>query len=242
MTTLTKILVATLLSLLTFSCNFDFNIVGVNGDGNVVTSERELKGSFNQIDASRGLDVVLTQGTYEQVSVEADENLQEIIVTEIEGNTLKITATENIASSTSKTVYVSFVDLIGIDASSGSRVSSKNTITAEDFDIESSSGSDLNLSLQAEHLDCDSSSGSNLKLSGKATSVIARASSGSGISAADLATESANVKATSGANISINTSKKLTASANSGGNISYYGNPEVVNNNESVSGSIHSRQ
>lgn len=242
MTTLTKILVTTILSLLAFSCNFDFNIIGVNGNGNVTTSERELKGSFNQIDVSRGLDVVLTQGSYEQVSVEADENLQDIIVTEVEGNVLKITTTENIASSASKTVYVSFDDLVKIDASSGSSVSSKNTLNTEDLDLETSSGSDLNLALQASHLNCDSSSGSNLRLSGKATSVVARASSGSGISASDLSTESADVKATSGANISINTSKKLTASANSGGNISYYGNPEIVNNNESVSGSIRSRQ
>lgn len=241
MTTLTKILVATILSLLAFSCNFDFNIIGVNGNGNVVTSERELNGSFNQIDASRGLDVVLTQGSYEQVSVEADENLQDIIVTKVEGDVLKITTTENIASSSSKTVYVSFDDLSRIEASSGSYVSSKNTITADNLDIDSSSGSDLKLNLQTSQLTCDSSSGSNLKLSGKATSVVARASSGSGISASDLSTESADVKATSGANISVNTSKKLTAHANSGGNVSYYGNPEIVNNNESVSGSIRAR-
>lgn len=242
MTTLTKIIVAIILSLLAFSCNFDFNITGVNGNGHVVTSERELTGSFNQLDVSRGLDVIITQGSYEQVSVEADENLQEIIVTEIEGGVLKITTTDNIASSTSKTVYVSFDDLVKIDASSGSTVLSKNEITAEELAIETSSGSDLSLALQARHLDCDSSSGSNLKLSGKATGIVAKASSGSKISAADLSTESANVKASSGADISINTSKTLTAQATSGGNVSYYGNPETVTNNKGISGSISSRQ
>ena len=193
MTTLTKILVATILSLLAFSCNFDFNITGINGNGDVTTTERELNGSFNEIRASRGLNVIITQGNKEQVTVEADENLQDIIITEIEGNTLKITTTQNIASSSSKKIYVTFDDLESIDVSSGSWISSENTINTESIELETSSGSGLELALKTNHVICNSSSGSQLKLSGSATSITARASSGSGISASNLETESADV-------------------------------------------------
>lgn len=240
MTTLTKIIVSTILALTAFSCNFDFNI-GIDGDGNVVTTQRELNGSFSEIRVSRGLDVILNQGSSESVSVEADENLQDIIVTEIDGNILKITTTENIRRSSSKKVFVSFDDLTKIETTSGSQVSSENNLDVQDLKLETSSGSQLKLTLKAESLECDSSSGSNVTLSGIANRIYASASSGSGISASDLETKTANVKASSGANVSINTSKELTAKASSGGNISYYGNPEVVNNNESVSGSVISR-
>ncbi len=50
--------------------------------------------------------------------------------------------------------------------------------------------------------------------------------------------ESSEVKATSGADITVNTSKELTARATSGGDVKYYGNPEKVDKSDSSSGSI----
>jgi hypothetical protein len=58
MTTLTKIIVATLLSLTLFSCNFDMNFNhGVRGNGNVQVENRIIKKSFTAIKATEGLDV-----------------------------------------------------------------------------------------------------------------------------------------------------------------------------------------
>ena len=48
MTTLTKITIAILMSLLLFSCNFDINLnSGVTGNGNVSTQDRKLPENFN---------------------------------------------------------------------------------------------------------------------------------------------------------------------------------------------------
>lgn len=239
MTTLTKIIVSTILSLLTFSCNFDFNF-GINGNGNVTTTNRDLIGTFDKISTGRGLNVVLTQGERESVSVEADENLQDIIEVEIKGSTLNITTTENIASSASKTVYVTFDDLVKIETSSGSDVISEGTIETENLTLETSSGSDLELTLKANNIECGTSSGSQLTLKGTANSITASASSGSEILASNLETQSANLRATSGADISVNTKKELSAKANSGGSISYTGNPEMVKKDVATSGSVYS--
>ena len=67
---------------------------------------------------------------------------------------------------------------------------------------------------------------------------MADASSGSDIKASELMAVSSQVKATSGADITVNTAKELTADANSGGDIKYYGNPDIVNKTDSHSGSI----
>jgi len=237
MTTLTKIIVTTILSLTLFSCNFDFNF-GVHGDKNVVTQERALSGSFSEIRAARGLDVIITQGTSESVSVEADENLQDIIVVKVEGNLLNITTTENIASSASKKVYVTFDDLSKVISESGSDIHSTGTISAENLDIESSSGSDIELTINANQVSCDSSSGSEIKLSGKANSIYAQASSGADIETEELETQSAHAKASSGADITVNTTTELNANVSSGGTVKYKGNPTTVNKKDSTSGSI----
>tara|TARA_R110001583_G_scaffold82065_6_gene218190 strand:- start:1198 stop:1914 length:717 start_codon:yes stop_codon:yes gene_type:complete len=238
MTTLSKIIVATVLSLSLFSCNFDF---GVTGNGNVTIEDRNVNESFTSIKATEGLNVYLTQSDSESITVEADENLQELIITEVENGVLKIHTKENIGRSKSKKVMVSFKTISGITSTSGSDVYSTNTITVDNLELKSTSGSDMKLDVNTTFLNCKSTSGSDLKISGKTQNLIAEATSGSDIKAGDLIAESSEVKATSGADITVNTSKKLTAKVTSGGDIKYYGNPETVEKNDDVSGSISKR-
>lgn len=242
MTTLTKIIVATLLAILSltlFSCNFDINMnPGVRGNGNVETVERTISEPFNAIKATEGLNVYLTQGNSESIIVEADENLHELILTEVIDGVLKIHTSKNIGRASSKKVMINFKDISAITSTSGSDVYSTNTISADYLKLKSTSGSDMKLEVNTVTLECKSTSGSDLKLSGKTGKLIAEATSGSDIKAANLVAESSQVKATSGADISVNTSKELTASASSGGDIKYYGNPEKVNKNKSSSGSV----
>lgn len=239
MTTLIKFIVATVLSLMLLSCNFDMNLnSGVRGNGNVITTDRNISASFTSIKATEGLDVYLTQSNTESISVEADENLHDLILTEVEDGVLRIHTKENIGRASSKRVNVSFKDISSITSTSGSDVYSTNTITAERLDLKSTSGSDMTLDVNTSILNCKSTSGSDLRLSGKTIKLYAEATSGSDIKAADLSAESSEVKATSGADITVNTSKALTARATSGGDIRYYGNPETVDKSDSSSGSI----
>lgn len=221
------------------SCVFDLNIgQGVTGDRNVVTEHRDINQDFDGIRVSRGIEVHITQGNTTDLTVEADENLHDIITTEVENNVLRISTNENIKSSASKKVMLTVKDLSSIKTSSGAYVSSNSTFTAKDLKLESSSGSHINLSVNTEKLSCESSSGAGIKLSGNADRLYADASSGSYIRASKLKVETSKVNASSGSNISVNTSKELTAKASSGGNIKYSGDPETVDKRDGVSGSI----
>ena len=86
MTALVKFILATILSLTLFSCNFDMNFNhGVRGNGNVTTEARTINESFSTIKATEGLDVYLTQSNNESITVEADENLHDLIIVEGRG-------------------------------------------------------------------------------------------------------------------------------------------------------------
>lgn len=242
MTTLAKIIVATLLSLSLFSCNFDINMnSGVKGNGNVTVEDRNVNETFTSIKATEGLNVYLTQSDYESITVEADENLQELIITEVVNGVLKIHTKQNIGRNKSKKITVNFKDILSIISTSGSDVFSTNRINADELSLKSTSGSDMKLEVNTSVLNCKSTSGSDLRVSGKTKRLIAEATSGSDIKAGDLMAESSEVKATSGADITVNTSKNLTAKATSGGDIKYYGNPETVEKSDNVSGSIRKR-
>ncbi len=84
-----KLIKVSLLVFLIFgmsSCMLD----GIKGDGNVVINKRKISNDFIRINASRGLDVYITKSKYTSLEVEADQNLHELITTEVRDGTLHI--------------------------------------------------------------------------------------------------------------------------------------------------------
>ncbi len=221
------------------SCNFSMNLGdGVDGNRDVVTVDRNISSDFNAIKVSQGLDLYITQSNEVSISVEADENLHELIMTEVDNGVLKIYVTENIRKAKSKKIMLNVADISAIKATSGSDVYSTNTIEVDNLELNTTSGADMELTVNTEQIVCKATSGSDLKLSGKTKTLNASATSGSDIDARSLSAETSDVKATSGADISVNTSKELTARATSGGDVRYSGNPEKVNKSDSSSGSV----
>ena len=239
MTTLTRIIVISIISILMLSCNFSMNFgKGIDGNGNVVSTERTISSEFDEIKVSQGLDLYITQSNDVTLTVEADENLHDLIMTEVTDGVLRIYSTENIRRSTAKKVLLNINTVSSIKATSGSDVYSTNTIDVANLELNSTSGADIKLDVKTNSLECHSTSGSDIELSGSTKTLIASATSGSEIDASDLNAETSNVKATSGADISVNTSKALTAKATSGGDIRYSGNPEKVKKSDTSAGSV----
>ena len=133
---------------------------------------------------------------------------------------------------------VSFKDISEITATSGSDVISTNVIKADDLELLTTSGSDMKIEIETNSATCESTSGSDLRVSGKTNKLYAEASSGSDIKAGNLKALETTARASSGAAVTVNTAKALTAKASSGGDIKYYGNPEKVKKSDGVSGSI----
>ncbi|MBU2929473.1 head GIN domain-containing protein [Winogradskyella psychrotolerans] len=235
MTTLIRIILISIISITMLSCNI---MTGIDGNGNVVVADRSLSDDFSEIKVSQGIDLYITQSNAIAVTLEADENLHNLIKTDVENGVLKIYSTENIRRATSKKVMVTVKTISRINATSGSDVYSTNTINVSNLELKSTSGADITLDLKTDTLNCKSTSGSDMELRGATVTFIADATSGSDIDASKLQAEISKVNVTSGADISVNTSKELTANATSGGDIKYYGNPEKVKKSDSSAGSI----
>ncbi len=240
MTTIIKFIIGFLISLTMMSCQFnsDFGFGGVRGNGNVDIVERNIDDNFTAIKVSRGLDVYITQSDMVGLKVQADENLHDIIMTKVEEGVLKIYTEENISYAASKKIMVNVRNITKITATSGSDVYSTNTIKSENLELNTTSGSDMEIDVDADVIECKSTSGSDLRISGKTNKLFAEATSGSDIKARDLKARTSEVRATSGADITVNTSDELYAKATSGGDIKYYGNPEKVTKKDGVSGSV----
>ena len=231
----TKITVLLLILITTTSCIFDG--FGIQGNGEVTTEDRNISSDFTAIKVSQGIQVYLTQGNDIDLSVEADENIMDLLVTEVEGETLKIYFDKNVSRAT-KNIYLTAKDINKIKTSSGARVKGENTLKTNSLTLNSSSGSSISLDLVADSVESDTSSGASMKLSGTTNDFDGDASSGSHINASNLESEISRVDVSSGANIDVFASEKITAHASSGGDIDYSGNPKTVSKSKSSGGSI----
>jgi hypothetical protein len=235
----TNILLAFITLVSLSSCHFDINLNKRDGNGNVTTQERQVDEDFHIVKGSSGIDVYLTEGTENKIVVEADDNLHDIIETVIMNGKLTIRTSENIGRSKAKKVHVTYTNLDGVMASSGSDVIANSVIKSESLNLDASSGADLELEIVANTVYAETSSGADMKITGKASSLSAKASSGSDLDAKELLVVSCNADASSGADITVHVKDRLDAEASSGGDVHYYGNPAAVNNKGSRSGGVH---
>jgi hypothetical protein len=240
MITIARIIAIAILSLIMTSCDFNFSS-GIAGNRNVVTEERDINENFTIIKATEGIDVYVTQSEAFSIEVEADENIIDLIATDISNGTLIIHAEKNIGRCKSKKVRVSLPDIDKVIGTSGADVFGTSTIFAESIVIESSSGADVELEVEADFVTCTTSSGSDIKISGIASALDATAISGSDIHARELTVKDCNATASSGADVTVNVTEKLVASGSSGGDVNYYGNPESVSKNKSSAGGVYKK-
>ena len=210
----------------------------VSGDRNVVIKERKPEANFTGIKVSSGIDLFISQGNTNAITVEADENLHDIIITEVRNDVLKIYSDKNIWRAKARKVYVTVENLSLLKATSGSDVYSKTIIKIDEISISSSSGADIRIEVEAESIETSASSGSDIKISGTTINHASNASSGSSINAYNLKSENVIAKASSGANIDVFASHKIEAKASSGGDVDFKGNPTKVNKKSSSGGSV----
>lgn len=230
-----KLIAATIVALLLNSCGPQ-----ISGDGNRVTQDRNVSGAFDRIEVGRGIELVVTQSEAKSVKVEADQNLQELIYTKVEGGTLHIGCDKNYTSDPSPKVMVSLPQLHGLKTHSGAQASSSNTIVTSNIDVESESGSGLKLDVEADNINIETSSGSNAEVKGKALKLTTASSSGSNLDASKLETNDVISEASSGSSTSVNPINSLAGKASSGGNVHYTQKPKgSVTKEESSGGSVY---
>lgn len=217
MNTLIKVIVTIIISI--FLCSCEFNLTGVDGNGNVVKDDRVITAPFNAIEVSHGLDVEISIGQNQKILVIADENIAELISTEVSDNTLYIKADKIIGSTKSKKIEVSVTALEKLQVSSGSHVETQGTVSADELTVQASSGSNVSIAVDVQSLQLNSSSGADLKVQGKTVDLNLKSSSGGSIDSRNLSAQNIQAKASSGGNAVVSKADNITVDESSGGHV-----------------------
>jgi len=196
-------------------------------------------GQFTGIRVSSGIDVYLKQTGSESITVEADENLHEYIVTEIRGGVLNVYSDANIREAEMKRVYVTMRDITSLKTSSAGDLIGESPVTADVLELSASSAGDIKLELKAKKVDIDISSSGDMTLSGEADMLEASLSSAGDLNAYGLTVKEADISVSSAGDADITVTERLKARASSAGDINYRGDPKYIDAHSSSAGGIH---
>ena len=206
----------------------------------VVTRERKTD-SFTGLKVSSGIDVYLKQGNNEAVSVEADENLHEYILTEVRGGVLNVYSEYNIRDAERKRVYVTMKEVNSVKTTSAGDVFGETPINSDRLELSASSAGDIKLEVNAKDIDIDISSSGDMTLSGETDMLKADLSSAGDLNAYDLKAREADVSVSSAGDADVYATEKITARASSAGDVNYKGDPKYVDAHSSSAGGVHKR-
>lgn len=198
------ICVTILCSLLASGCQFISP--GVKGSGNFVTANRQVS-SFSSVHLYGDAEVTVTFGTTPSVSVTIDDNLQELISTEVNQDELVIRPTTSVSSTQRTTIEIVAVKLEGFHVSGSGKINIKD--------------------LQGEKLNLAIHGSSDVKVNGKVKNLDVSIGGSGELDLDKLEAEEAKISIAGSGDVNVNATKKLDVSIAGSGDVTYVGNPEV---------------
>ncbi len=221
------------------ACNIGNGNV-IRGDGNVTTASHAVA-AFKNIDMQGMFEVVLQPGEGLPVTLEADENLHELIKIRVKNNTLYVSTTkEGIYRPTKMTLTIPYSQLENITIGGACKLIADAPVVAQSLSFRISGAADIDLELELSSLNTRVSGAANINLRGTADQHTASLSGASNIRAEKLQTQNTSISLSGAGSAHVHASEHLDASLSGVGSIRYYGDPRTTRIDRSGLGSIKS--
>lgn len=203
---------------------------------------REVSG-FSGVALSGNMNVELSFGTSNTISVEGDENILPYIETKVEDGVLHV-RTKNKTSLNTRNklmVYVSLTKLTVLKVSGSGNITGNGDFSNDGkTDIALSGSGNINVGINSfNETDIAISGSGNVTLKGKSTNNIEATISGSGnIDCSDVACNDVSAHVSGSGNIKVFANKSIDAKVSGSGSIYYKGSATNINLKSSGSGKI----
>jgi hypothetical protein len=210
----------------------------IRGKGATVTETRDLSG-FNKISLDIDADIYYTQDSIYYVEISAQQNVLNVITTEISSGELEIDSKKWIRKHNGIKIIIHSPDLYALDISGSGNIESASGITTTTLELNVSGSGNISLaSVHSAELEAKISGSGNITASGgEATNQKVTISGSGNMEMTGLTANHSDAKISGSGNISVWALDQLRATISGSGDIRYKGNP-AVNTTISGSGSV----
>ena len=210
----------------------------VVGEGPVVVETRDIA-DFTGVDLRMNADVYYKQEPNFKVEVHAQDNIQDILITERQGNRLAIRLKNDIRLRRHEPIkiYVSSPELASFRISGSGKIFSNSLVDADNkMEMDISGSGDIEMvDLVAPYLDANISGSGHVKVTtGMLPEEKLRISGSGNIDLGNVQAQKVTTNTSGSGNIRVNVSNELNVSISGSGNVYYKGQPTI---SASVSGS-----
>lgn len=215
----------------------NFNNASVEGNG--IMETRSIKTTaYDKIDIRGSMEVFLSQGKEGNITVEAEENVQDFILIESNGEVLTVgfksnTSLQNIMKIK---VHVPFQDLSGVSVSGSSNVDSSDIISAKTFDLNIKGSGAMSLNLDITKLNIELGGSGKMELKGVAEDMSINSRGSGKINAEKLICKNVDASISGSGRAIVHAQNNLKTKIRGSGTVKYAGSPVKVNAKASGSG------
>ena len=204
----------------------------ISGNGDIKTQTRDVK-AFKSISISGGYEVYLQKGNKEALTVEADENLLPIIISEVKDSVLNVYNQNTILRSKKQKLIITCPNLSSIDLSGATDLKGDSCFVLNNLKIDVSGAAKIDLNVMVNELTTEVSGSAELIFSGKAKDFTTSLSGAGKIRGEKLEAKNCSIEISGMGEAKVNVSDKLDVTISGMGEVEYIGNPEI---NQSISG------
>ncbi|MBA3647009.1 MAG: DUF2807 domain-containing protein [Chitinophagales bacterium] len=247
-----------LLLIVTSSCVNSQNVI--TGKGEMISQSRNVS-DFKNITLNVPGDVYLTQGNF-NCSISAQQNVQDVLITEIKGDALIIRYKDhtNVRTSLDIKINVSLPALTGVEINGSGNVYAQGDFSSDKMKLEVNGSGNLkmlNVSASTFNAEVNGSGGVEMKglvsdnliatvngsgtvsrLTGNVKSVKLNINGSGEIQAAELSGESVKASISGSGTIKIGVHGSLDAEVTGSGDVYYKGTPGSIHKDVTGSGSV----
>lgn len=209
----------------------------IQGSGNQQSEDRNIA-DFSKIEFGGNIKLTIHQDETTSMNITADDNILKEIKTDVSGDVLKISMKGNFCNSGPIAIVLHTKKLNKIDASGSAEIISANTINSDNFELDLSGSSNVNLDLVTGRLSTQSSGSATISLKGQAREHNLDMSGSTQFNAFDLIVGDYNIETSGSSDCKINVLNTLNVKSGGASKIQYKGNPKEINNDKSGSSDL----
>src|SRR3954464_640658 len=189
---------------------------------------------FTGIRAGDALKIIISQSDAATVKVNAPEELQSYIKTEVKDSILYISTEGNMKDDQDITVFITVKSLNSLENSGIADIKSENKLICENLTLVSQGVGNMNLDISSKEIKAQIDGAGNVTLRGNTQLLDIRISGAGNLKASDLEANKVTANVSGAGDAKVNVVQSLTASVSGAGSIIYKGNP--VDRNVDISG------
>ncbi|HMR43235.1 MAG TPA: head GIN domain-containing protein [Saprospiraceae bacterium] len=213
------------------SCFFDFDddddIFGCeHGSGSTVSRDLQLD-DFHSVTLEISGDVYVRQGNDFSVTAEGQENILDLLDTDVHNGVWEIDFTDCVSNFRNLKIFITMPEVRALTATASGDIRSENVLEADDLVLLATGSGNIILDLDANNVEATSTGSGDIRLDGFCDNLNVVLTGSGDFEGFSLKAGNADVRTTGSGDAEVNVEDNLTVRITGSGDVSYKGNPSI---------------